>query len=206
MIRGRRIKLRAVEKSDLETLWRWENDEEVMEFASSSPERCVSKETIARIFEGGPSCADGGTRRYIVLDENDEAIGLASYWLPNPRFAQSAEIGIYIGEKARWHQGYGSDAVMTLALILFRHLGMQRVGFTTGSHNIRMQKLLEKLGVTLEGVIRKERFMHGRYYDTLRLGMLREEFDEIYRRWQVAAERAATIMEVPALERVLDPA
>ncbi|HSL81816.1 MAG TPA: GNAT family protein [Thermoanaerobaculia bacterium] len=183
MIKGLRISLRAVEREDLKKIWEWENDQEVMAFASSAPERCISMEMLERsLTDVNPNGT--GPKRLMALDEEGKAIGVVSYWVPNPRFSRSAEIGVYLGEKALWRQGYGTDAVMTLAHVLFRQLGMHRVGLATGSHNFRVLQAMQKHGVQVEGMIREERYMNGRFYDTVRLGVLEEEFDAIFQSWQ----------------------
>jgi len=183
MIEGHSVNLRALERRDLEQLWKWENDSEVMEYASSSPERCVSYEALVRMFESGIS-ADSFPKRYIFALKSGEPLGLISYWMPNSRFSGSADIGIYIGEKSQWCRGYGSDAIMTLSRVLFHHLNFHRVGFSLGSHNQRMRAVLERCGMNCEGVIRQDRYFHGQYWDTLRMGCLREEFEIAWELWE----------------------
>lgn len=48
---------------------------------------------------------------------------------------------------------------------------------TTWSGNERMIRVAEKLGMQLEGRIRKVRFHEGNYYDSVRMGILREEWE-----------------------------
>jgi len=187
MIQGKRIALRAIEAGDFEKIWQWENDSEVMALASSSPERCISMEAIRKSFErsGFP---ERGSFRYMIVDENGAPLGLASYWTPNSKFHLSVELGIYVGEKQHWSKGYGSDAFMTLLYLLFKHLGVHRVSIVTGSHNQRMLKMLQRLGIRQEGEAREERFIHGRFYDSVLMGVLADEFDEIYARWSEKAD------------------
>jgi len=52
-----------------------------------------------------------------------------------------------------------------------------RVGYTTWSGNARMIKVGEKLGMTMEARLRKVRFWNGTYYDSIRMGILREEWE-----------------------------
>jgi RimJ/RimL family protein N-acetyltransferase len=49
---------------------------------------------------------------------------------------------------------------------------------TTWSGNPRMIRCAEKLGMRLEGRMRKCRYYNGEYYDSIRMGILREEWDE----------------------------
>ncbi|GMK48630.1 hypothetical protein PghCCS26_57600 [Paenibacillus glycanilyticus] len=52
-----------------------------------------------------------------------------------------------------------------------------RVGLTTWSGNNRMIRCAEKLGMTMEARIRKVRLYNGEYYDSIRMGILREEWE-----------------------------
>lgn len=42
-----------------------------------------------------------------------------------------------------------------------------------------MIRVGEKLGMQMEGRMRNVRFYEGKYYDSIRMGMLREEWEEI---------------------------
>lgn len=193
MIIGQKIRLRAWEREDLRLVWAWENDAEVMEFSSCAPERCVAFEKIERIFENALTPGPGGPWAYIVEAEDSRAIGTATYWVPNTRFTRSAEIGLYIGERSAWGKGYGTDVIMTLAHTLFQELGFHRVALSYGSYNTRMSHLIESCGIPHEGVMREDRFMHGRYWDTIRVGVLSRDFEVIYANW---LKRTASQVEV----------
>lgn len=58
---------------------------------------------------------------------------------------------------------------------------IQRLGFTTWSGNVGMMKIGEKLKMTKEAQIRKVRFYQGNYYDSVRYGILREEWQQTKR-------------------------
>ncbi|OCS89219.1 GNAT family N-acetyltransferase [Caryophanon latum] len=62
---------------------------------------------------------------------------------------------------------------------LFTTLPLVRVGFTTWSGNERMIRVGEKLGMQLEARIRKVRYYDGTYYDSIRMGLLREEWEQL---------------------------
>lgn len=50
------------------------------------------------------------------------------------------------------------------------------MGLTTWSGNPGMMRLSEKLGMTQEARIRKVRYYKGIYYDSIKYGILRDEF------------------------------
>ena len=72
---------------------------------------------------------------------------------------------------------YGTKALRLWTNHLFNTLPLVRVGFTTWSGNERMICLGEKLGMTMEARLRKCRYYNGRYYDSIRMGLLREEWE-----------------------------
>ena len=57
-----------------------------------------------------------------------------------------------------------------------QHTALVRVGLTTWSGNERMIRVAEKLGMQMEARIRKVRYYDGHYYDSIRMGILREEW------------------------------
>jgi len=71
----------------------------------------------------------------------------------------------------------GSQAIRQWLTYLFaQEPTIQRIGYTTWSGNHRMMKLGEKLGMLKEAQIRKVRFWQGKYYDSVKYGILREEW------------------------------
>lgn len=53
---------------------------------------------------------------------------------------------------------------------------IRRIGLTTWSKNERMIRLAKKLGLIEEGRIRQVCYYEGHYYDSVKLGVLREEW------------------------------
>ena len=93
---------------------------------------------------------------------------LATRWL---------EIGIVIYDQNIWAKGIGYAALHKWIELCFnRFPEIQHIGLTTWSGNTRMMKLAEKLGLICEARIRKVRYYNGVYYDSIKYGILREEF------------------------------
>lgn len=101
------------------------------------------------------------------------------YGDPNPEWKLSSkwlEVGIVIYKSAYWSSGYGTEALRLWISHLFQTMPLVRVGLTTWSGNERMVRTAEKLGMLMEGRMRKCRFYNGHYYDSIRMGVLREEW------------------------------
>jgi RimJ/RimL family protein N-acetyltransferase len=92
------------------------------------------------------------------------------------------EAGISIVEDSLWNQGLGTEAFGLWVDYLFEAFSLTRLGYSTWSGNPRMIRVGEKLGFTLEGRIRRGCEVGGRFFDRIRMGLLREE-------WQSGRDR-----------------
>ncbi|HYK71633.1 MAG TPA: GNAT family protein [Pseudoneobacillus sp.] len=111
-----------------------------------------------------------------LIEVDGSIIGTVScYWEHKP--SNWLEMGIGIYDPDYWSGGYGTEALSLWIKQLFTSLPLVRVGFTTWSGNYRMIKVGEKLGMTMEARLRKCRLYNGTYYDSIRMGLLREEWE-----------------------------
>jgi RimJ/RimL family protein N-acetyltransferase len=111
-----------------------------------------------------------------IIDVNGKIIGtVIYYWEHKP--SNWLEMGIVIYDPNYWNGGYGTKALSLWMEHLFTTLPLVRVGYTTWSGNERMIKVGEKLGMTMEARLRKCRLYNGVYYDSIRMGLLREEWE-----------------------------
>jgi RimJ/RimL family protein N-acetyltransferase len=109
---------------------------------------------------------------------NGKLIGIVSYYWEH-QASNWLEAGIAIYNYDYRDGGYGTTFFKAWIDHLFKSLPLVRVGFTTWSGNQRMIRLGEKLGMKLEGRLRKCRLVNGKYYDSIRMGILREEWEHL---------------------------
>jgi aminoglycoside 6'-N-acetyltransferase len=74
-------------------------------------------------------------------------------------------------------RGIGTEAQRQLVDYLFGHTRVERVQATTDPANLPEVRCLEKVGFTVEGVVRRAQWRGGRWHDQLLLSVLRDEFD-----------------------------
>jgi RimJ/RimL family protein N-acetyltransferase len=91
--------------------------------------------------------------------------------------SNSLEIGLAIYRPEYWSEEIEIDALKTWMDHLFVTFSIPRIGLSTWSGNERMITVAKKLGLMVEGRIRKSRLYRSRYYDTVKLGILREEWE-----------------------------
>ncbi|MER3483467.1 MAG: GNAT family N-acetyltransferase [Meiothermus sp.] len=78
-----------------------------------------------------------------ILDEKGEWLGTVELY---ELTRTEATLGILIGAKERWGQGYGSDAVKAVLAYAFTKMGLRKVKLRTYKHNLRAQRAFEKAG------------------------------------------------------------
>ena len=86
---------------------------------------------------------------FVILDERGEYLGTLELYDLTP---EEATLGILIGRKDRWGQGYGTEAVRAALAYAFGSLGLKRVKLRTFAHNLRARRAFEKAGFRQVGL------------------------------------------------------
>ncbi|SDK08737.1 Protein N-acetyltransferase, RimJ/RimL family [Sediminibacillus albus] len=170
------VRIRQLEEADLETVWK-------LAYGEKSPEW---KKWDAPYFEHKQvTLQDYLAKKDELVKQDDQwlievaesIIGTVSYyWEHKPSLW--LEMGIVIYLPQYWSGGYGTEAMRLWINHLFTTMPLVRVGYTTWSGNNRMVKVGEKLGMTMEARLRKCRYYNGKFYDSIRMGLLREEWEK----------------------------
>ena len=88
---------------------------------------------------------------------------------------KGAEI-CYSIQKKHWSHGYATEACRTVIDYCFSKMKLHKIYADTWPDNIASQRVLEKLGFTLEGRIREKHYSKGKASDELDYGLLRREW------------------------------
>ncbi len=88
-----------------------------------------------------------------------------------------AGFGISIGEKEEWGKGYGTEVTRLMVQYAFETLNLHRVWLHVYEYNQRGLRTYEKVGFQKEGILRQDTYREGRYWDTIVMAILREEWD-----------------------------
>jgi RimJ/RimL family protein N-acetyltransferase len=155
---------------------RWQRDSEFRRFADSDPVQISSEKRIKDWFD---KQAEEGFKpeRYFfsvrTLAE-DQFIGFLGIWVN--LIHREAWVGLGIGERDFWSKGYGTDMMRLCQQYVFTELGMERLSLGLHEYNPRALRSYEKCGFRLEGRTRRDLMREGRRYDSLWMGILREEW------------------------------
>ena len=170
---GHKCYLSPCAPEDAEAWARWDNDLEVSlplgDEAYTPFPLPKSQEVVADVIRGQHHV-------FSIVDlETDALIGRCMLFdldLVN----RKAMLGIVIGEKAYWGQGYGQEAVRLLLDYGFNLLNLNSVMLGTFAFNQRAIHCYERVGFKVIGRRRQARIIGGVQHDAVLMDILAEEF------------------------------
>jgi RimJ/RimL family protein N-acetyltransferase len=166
---GNKIRLRPIEKSDIEDLYNWWNDPEFAgEYAGDYPK---SRIEVEELVKGG---------RFFIIESRleNKKIGFIAYYLVRSDYHHLFEIGYRIKPSER-RKGFTTEAARLLIDHLFTtKKEIERIESVTDVENVPSQRVLEKNGFKREGELRKRFFNKGQYRNEYMYSLLREEWEK----------------------------
>jgi RimJ/RimL family protein N-acetyltransferase len=175
MILGDHIRLRALERGDLNRCVVWINDPEITQFLlqdvpmSMDAENVWYEKALSRPPESRPLAIE------VETPEGWTHIGNTSF-LDVDWKNRSTELGIFIGDKSYWSRGYGRQAVRLMVSYGFDALNLNRIYLNVFATNPRAIRAYEHAGFVHEGRLRQDLFKNGSYIDVLIMSVLRDEW------------------------------
>ena len=174
MLRGERVVLRAVERADLEALWRWQNDLELWLLTSERAPRPTSFAEFQAAYDRDRESP--GAEVTFAVEADGRLVGRCVLFAFDD-LARSAKIGVTLGERADRGLGYGRDVVRVLLAYGFRTRNLHRISLDTLATNERARRAYRAVGFAEEGRLREAAWVDGRYVDVVLMGVLRNEWE-----------------------------
>ena len=172
---GSQVYLRPLTGEDAAAFVPWVNDAEVtrtLAIGAAVMDRQAEQAWIEKMNASGSDVFFG-----IVIQETDRLIGSIGLNQIDFRY-RSASLGMMIGEKSMWGKGYGTEATRLVVRYAFEELHLNRVQLHVYEYNLRGIRVYEKVGFRREGMLRQEHVYNGRFWDTVVMAILREEWEE----------------------------
>lgn len=168
---GNEVELTALREEDLEPLFDWINDRELV--LHSSPYSPVHEADHRAWFDAIRSREDVVIFAIRKIPDG-ELIGTCQLLSIDPRHG-TAELQIRIGERSAQGRGLGTEAVGLLLDHAFRDLDLHRVQLTVFEDNERAIQAYEKAGFRQEGRLREAAYIDGKRVDMILMGALRTD-------------------------------
>ncbi len=112
----------------------------------------------------------------IELGENGRLIGNVGIRLGKRQpEARQADLG-YELDPRYWGKGYANEAARAVVNFGFETLQVHRIWAECLAENQASARVLEKLGMRLEGRLREDEYFKGRWWDTLIYAILEDEW------------------------------
>ena len=169
-----RLILRKMTLEDAEDMFEYASDPDVAKYTTWDAHQSLkdSKFFLKIVVERykNRQITDWG----IVHKEDGKFIGTCGF-AECHLFHSRAEIGYAISRKY-WRQGYMSEAVNAIIKFGFQTMNLNRIEARCDVENIASARVMEKVGMQFEGILRQHIFTKGKYCDLKIYSILRQDF------------------------------
>jgi len=179
MFSGKLVRIRGMEKPDLDNIMQWINNPEVTRYllAFTVPmSRAMEEKWLEQ------ATVHTASDKFFALET------LAGEYLGGCGFHRidavnrHAEIGIAIGKASYLGKGYGADAINVLLRLGFYSLNLNKIYLRVFSGNVRAIRCYEKCGFKEVGRQKQHRFVSGEWQDDVLMEVLRSEWEDNLKR------------------------
>jgi RimJ/RimL family protein N-acetyltransferase len=172
MLKGKRVILRPMQEEDIARQHEFDQYIELYGLNSNPP--VVSPLQSAQTFyERRVESSDN--RAAFAIEVDGKYIGWCILFDLQNQYGNIG-LGILIGDRAYWGQGYGREVIHLLLEYAFHYLGARRIELTTHAKNERAIRCYLACGFVEEGRPRKAVWIEGEHVDHVNMALLRDEW------------------------------
>lgn len=175
-LKGKIVRLRAVEQEDCEMLRILTNDPEYekMIVGWAFP---ISTQDQKAWFE---NCKNDLHRlRFTIETEHEGAVGMIGLRDIDWKNGVASGLGMRIAKKEIRTRGLATDAWMTLMRYAFEELRLNRINGSALAYNAASLRVCQKVGFVVEGTQRQAVYKNGKYHDLVIMGCLRCDYEKL---------------------------
>ena len=154
ILRGKKVVLREKRLDDAYQDYLWRTDKELARLDATQP-LTTRFSSYKAFYADELQFPMPHKYKFAIDDMQGRHIGNCMYYDLDPYRGQ-AEVGIMIGDKEYWGQGYGAEAVRLLVRHLFNVEGLRTVYLHTLEWNHRAQRSFEKCGFMARDRVRRD--------------------------------------------------
>ena len=172
-LRTERLLLRPFEFGDVEDVASYASGTEVGRYLAL-PQPYTRDDAVE--FIAREVLVEWSTRPTFAIIFEEHAVGGISLRVSAPD--DIAEMGYVLG-KPQWGRGLMPEAGRAVMDWGFERYGLHKVGATADLRNRRSWRVMEKLGMTREGVLRSNGKLREEHVDEVYYGILRDEWERL---------------------------
>lgn len=177
-IRTGRLLLRDFVAADFGAIHAYSSDPEVTRFMFFGPrDEADSQDYLHGMLESQAREPRFVWELAIVRRSDDCLIGACDLTLEDER---EGDLG-YILARHAWGQGYATEAARAMVDAGFGQLGLERVFATCDVDNAASARVLEKVGLRREALLKHHKQAKGRWWDSYLYGIARTEWQQTAR-------------------------
>jgi RimJ/RimL family protein N-acetyltransferase len=165
LLRGRLVRLRAIESDEFETWREWINRADVMDGMDREVRPSADEH---RRFVDAAVASQRAVFLGIETLEMPRLIGVVWLWDLSGRHRR-AEVRILIGDRDTRGCGFGTDAIEALATYAFEQRALRKLYAYVHAQNGASRRAFERAGFALEATLEREALRDGREADVFRL-------------------------------------
>ncbi|HEY3414288.1 MAG TPA: GNAT family protein [Armatimonadota bacterium] len=179
-----RLVLREFQHTDFEAVHTYGSDPEVTRYTSFGPNTPAETEDFLTRAAGAALVAPRRSYDLAIVRISDRAlIGGVGLRLGGTGLVDGCgtsstyrgELG-YVLRADAWGQGYAAEAGRAMVGFGFRRLGLHRIFAECHSANAASERVMEKIGMRREGLLREHALIKGEWWDVVVCGILRDEW------------------------------
>ena len=173
ILQSERLRLRTLHIADAKSMFEYTRKEDVTKYLlwDSHASLRQTKQFLKRIIE---KYLDGNLAWAITLKDSGEFIGMIDFTTLD-RTAGIAEIAYAISD-VYWGKGIITEATQIVIDYSFNELHLERISARCFAENIGSERVMQKVGMTHEGTLRKAIYKNGAYHDMKIYAILREDY------------------------------
>ncbi|MQA09976.1 MAG: GNAT family N-acetyltransferase [Pseudonocardiaceae bacterium] len=175
MLTGKLVRLRPLEPSDAEAVWRWSSDPEVGRWmVNGYPESFAQ---VTKRFEERPPNSYQRVSLGIEPLTEQRLIGAVRLRDAEPESGR-AELDIEIGERDHWGHGYGTDAMRVICRYGIETMRLHLIALWVVADHVAARRVYQKVGFVEDGRHRESFRRDGKWHDMILMSLLEGELRE----------------------------
>lgn len=178
-IYGERIILREYREEDLQHIQAWVNNPDITDMLSNIFMFPHTKNKTEKFLNTMLESDTIETCGFVIAHKDTEEyigqIDLVRIDWKN----RKALMGIIVGSPQNHNQGYGTEAITLLLAYGFDRLGLNKIELEVRTYNKKGIRCYEKCGFKTEGIFKEDFYIHGKFTDTIRMAILKKEWEKI---------------------------